>query len=502
MSEPIALRKSLVDYRIVSSICNKCGRVYFPPKSFCDVEGRDSKVISRDHFFDKGILYSGSVIYTPTNRYKYLDRYISCIAEFEKDGLRVPGRITDYMPERDTVVTEHIGREIIPRFRRNYADGNDGLVQYSSLSFSFEGDYYPYQKYIEVKPSKEKGNPGIVGYGTYLPKYRIKNEGGGVLGVQERSLPFADEDTTTFAVEAGKRALIHSALNSEYVMKCFVGTESPTYAVKPIMATVAQVLELGEKKGDGFYLGGVDTQFACKAASDLLIDAAALVNFPVFNGEYVMVIGSDNSQAAPGDPLDYTVGAGATAFVMGRRDVIATLDYYVSYTSDTPDFYRREGEKYPRHGGRFTGQPAYFKHVYSSIEKILEESNMTAGDIDYIACHSPNARFPQRVAYQAGFTREQIEPGMVVTKIGNLYSASCLAGLAAILDISEPGDKILIASYGSGAGSDAYIFTVTENIVEKRERLVPIVEQIENPHREYVDYAFYRKMKDNFFLIS
>jgi hydroxymethylglutaryl-CoA synthase len=498
MSEPIALRKSLIDYRIVSSQCNECGRVYFPPKSFCDVEGRASKIIPLDHFYEKGILYSGSVIYTPTNRYKYLDRYISCITEFEKDGLRVPGRITDYLPDSDTNITKLIGRKIIPRFRRNYADGNDGLVHYSSLNFSFENDYYPYQKFVEIKPEKEHGKPGIVGYGTYLPKYRIKNEGNGILGVQERTLPFSDEDTTTFAVEAGKRALIHSALNSGYIKKCYVGTESPTYAVKPIMATVAQVLELGEKKDDGFYLGGVDTQFACKAASDLLIDAAALVNFPVFNGEYVMVIGSDNSQAAPRDALDYTVGAGAVAFIIGKRDVIATLDHYVSYTSDTPDFYRREGEKYPRHGGRFTGQPAYYKHVNASIEKILEESKLKPKDINYITCHSPNGVFPQRVAFQAGFSKDQIAPGLVVTKIGNLYSGSCLAGLAAILDISEPDDKILIAAYGSGAGSDAYIFTVTEKILEKRERQIPITEQIENPYREYVDYVFYRRMKDSF----
>jgi hydroxymethylglutaryl-CoA synthase len=95
-----------------------------------------------------------------------------------------------------------------------------------------------------------------------------------------------------------------------------------------------------------------------------------------------------------------------------------------------------------------------------------------------------------------GFEREQVETGLVVTRIGNLYSGSSLAGLAAVLDTAEPGERILMASYGSGAGSDAYIFTVTEAILDKRERRVTVKEQIENPCREYIDYNTYRKMKE------
>jgi hydroxymethylglutaryl-CoA synthase len=338
--------------------------------------------------------------------------------------------------------------------------------------------------------------PGIVGYGVYLPKFRIKNDEGGVLGVMERTLPFPDEDTTTFSVEAGKRALIHAAIGGRRVGKCFVGSESPPYAVKPVMATVSQALKLGEEQEGGFFSGGVDSQFACKAATDLFIDAAALVSYPAFGGEYVMVIGADNSQAAPGDPLDYTVGAGAAAYLFGRGDVIATLDHYASYTSDTPDFYRREGEKYPRHGGRFTGEPAYFKHVLTAMNAVLKRSSMTPEDIDYLVTHSPNGAFPLRVASAVGFNRDKVLPGLVVTHIGNLYSGSSPAGLAAVLDIAEPGDKILLTSYGSGAGSDAYIFTVTNHINNKRCRGLPVKEQIYSPHRHYVDYSTYREWKE------
>jgi hydroxymethylglutaryl-CoA synthase len=497
LSEPISRRRSLVDYRVTASKCVSCGRAYFPPKSFCDNEGRDSKMIPVDHFYGKGKLLAGSIISVPTSQFKYLDNFITGVVQFDENDVNVPGRITDYVPCPDEDISKFIGSPLIPRFRRAYAEGCDGLVYYSSLNFTFLDDYYPYQDYVKLQPSKDIGKPGIVGYGAYIPKYRIMNKENGVLGVKERTLPFLDEDTTTFSVEAGKRALIHAGLDNKYIKKCFVGSESPPYAVKPIMSTVSQVLELGVKHEDGFFSGGVDTQFACKAATDLFIDAAALVSYPAFGGEHVMVIGSDNSQAAPGDALDYTVGAGAAAYIFGRRDVIATLAYYVSYTSDTPDFYRREGEKYPRHGGRFTGEPAYFKHVLTATKALLEKANLKVQDIDYAIAHSPNGVFPLRVLSQIGFTEEQISPGLVVEKIGNLYSGSCPTSLAAILDIAEPGDKILMSAYGSGAGSDSYLFIVTDNILEKRERTIPLMEQIENPNREYVDYTFYRRVKDS-----
>jgi hydroxymethylglutaryl-CoA synthase len=131
------------------------------------------------------------------------------------------------------------------------------------------------------------------------------------------------------------------------------------------------------------------------------------------------------------------------------------------------------------------------------LKAILDKSGLKPVDIEHLVCHSPNAVFPLRAAKEAGFSKEQLSVSLVVEKIGNLYSGSCPAGLAAVLDIAEPGEKILLCAYGSGAGSDAYVFTVTDEITSKRERTVPLREQIESPHREYVDYEFYRRMKED-----
>ena len=63
-----------------------------------------------------------------------------------------------------------------------------------------------------------------------------------------------------------------------------------------------------------------------------------------------------------------------------------------------------------------------------------------------------------------GFKPEQIKAGLLVTDIGNTYAGSSLIGLTAILDVAQPGDRILMVSFGSGAGSDAFSIRVTDRI--------------------------------------
>ena len=89
---------------------------------------------------------------------------------------------------------------------------------------------------------------------------------------------------------------------------------------------------------------------------------------------------------------------------------------------------------------------------------------------------------------------KQIEVGLLNPMIGNTYSASSPLGLAAVLDVAKPGDKILLASFGSGAGSDAFIIEAQESLPSKRRLGVPVRELIENATR--IDYAVYSKYRE------
>ncbi|MFA5075086.1 MAG: hydroxymethylglutaryl-CoA synthase [Candidatus Babeliales bacterium] len=345
-------------------------------------------------------------------------------------------------------------------------------------------------------------NAGIVGFGAYIPKYRISLEEIALnwnqdtnkikrsLLIEEKSVPSIDQDSVTMAVQATQNALLRANIEKNKIGAIYVGSESPPYAVKPSASIIGQALNIGNN-----YQAG-DIEFACKAGTAAMQICNSLIKSREM--EYAIAIGTDTAQAKPGDILEYSAGAASAAFILGNNtnEIIATIDKTLSFTSDTPDFWRRELEKFPQHAGRFTGEEAYFKHIINATEEILSQTNLKQTDFDYVIFHQPNGNFPIQVAKKLGFKNEQILPGLLVTKIGNSYSASSLLSLTAILDIAKENQKILLTSYGSGSGSDAFIFTVTKNI-EKKQNLIPkTIDYINN--KKYINYSVYKKYIENY----
>lgn len=339
---------------------------------------------------------------------------------------------------------------------------------------------------------------GIVGYGAYIPRYRIRVEDvarvwghdaesiKSGLGILEKSVPSLDEDTATLAVEAARNALKRAKdIKPSEIGAVYVGSESHPYAVKPTAATVAEALGIVPNTT------AADLEFACKAATAGIQACMGLVKGGYI--KYGMSVGADTAQSAPGDALEYTASAGAAAYIIGGENLVAEIEDTFSYTQDVPDFWRREGAPYPRHGGRFTGEPAYFEHVIKASKGLMEKLGTNVSDYRYAVFHMPNGKFPLRAAKILGFTTEQVQPSLVVEKIGNTYSGSSLLGLAAVLDIAKAGERILLTSYGSGAGSDSFSIRVTD-LIEERRNLAPSVRYyIER--KEYIDYALYARSK-------
>jgi hydroxymethylglutaryl-CoA synthase len=321
---------------------------------------------------------------------------------------------------------------------------------------------------------------GIVGYGVYIPRYRIKveeiakvwgnnaeNVTKGLL-ISEKAVAGLDEDTSTISVESARSAVMMAGIDPERLGAIYVGSESHPYTVKPTATIVAEAVEATPE------LTAADYEFACKAGTAGIQTCMGLVSSDMI--EFGMAIGADTAQGAPGDVLEYTAASGAVAYIIGKEGLVARIEGTYSYTTDTPDFWRKEGQAYPRHGGRFTGAPAYFKHVYNASKGLMEQLGMAPDDFEYAVFHQPNGKFPRNVAKMLGFSNDQIKDGILVDRIGNVYSGSSVLGLANILDIAKPGDRILMTSFGSGAGSDSFSITVEDGI-------------------KYVDYSNYVKMR-------
>ncbi len=339
---------------------------------------------------------------------------------------------------------------------------------------------------------------GIIGYGAYIPRSRIRVEeiakiwGADApsykrgLGLEEKSVPGPDQDTITMSVEAARKAVKRAGIDAREIGAVYVGSESHPYAVKPSGTILAEAI------GATPEVHSASFEFACKAGSEAMF--VCLCQVESGRIKYGLAVGADTSQGAPGDALEYSASAGAAAFLFGREDVAAEVVETYSYTTDTPDFWRREYQHYPRHAGRFTGEPAYFKHVLGAANGIMAKAGMKAGDFTYAVFHQPNGKFPLNAGRRLGFTREQIEVGRLVPKLGNTYSGSSPLGLTAILDVARAGDRILMVSYGSGAGSDGFIFNVTGRIDEIRERAAT-TRQMLDTNRVYLDYGTYVKYR-------
>jgi hydroxymethylglutaryl-CoA synthase len=84
-------------------------------------------------------------------------------------------------------------------------------------------------------------------------------------------------------------------------------------------------------------------------------------------------------------------------------------------------------------------------------------------------------------------------PSLLVTEIGNTYSGSSPLGLVSVLDQAKPKDRILMLSYGSGSGSDAFDITVTNKITKARKKGVPIRRYVDK--KEYLTYGVYAKFR-------
>ena len=346
---------------------------------------------------------------------------------------------------------------------------------------------------------------GIVSLGHYVPYLRLDMsvlaQQWGVPAQLERmyrlngrnrvAVNASDEDTVTLAVMAGERALKAAPADAGRVASLLVGSESHPYAVKPSAVIVAEALGLGR---DVF---AADLEFACKGGTAALLLSAALSRAGF--AETALAIGADCPQSAPGSLLEASVGAGACALLVGpERHAIAVIEAVASASSDATDFWRRDGQAYPSVVGKFSVDEGYMAHSEHVGRALFEATGTEAADFAACVFHQPYAALPAALAKSLGFSAKQVKHGLIAARIGNSYSASCLLALTAVLEQAEAGQRIMLVSFGSGAGSDGFVLRVTPAIeswrARKREAGQDLLElELGQEHVDWLTYGQYAR---------
>ena len=338
--------------------------------------------------------------------------------------------------------------------------------------------------FLEDQEVQDMSNKvGIVGYGAYIPCERIQTEyivraregkrkdldqfldkvKNGLL-LKNKSIADFSEDAITMATEAAENALKMSGIDPKKIGSVVAGSESKPYAVGSTARHVASFIGVGN---EAFVS---DIEGACNAGMQSVDFVRAQVNSGEI--EYGLAIGSDIAQAPEGDPLEYAAGAGAAAYVLGKTDLIASIEDMAPYSSLTMDFWRREEASVPKHLGKTTVE-AYVTHITGAIKTLLiRHPKLRISDFNDITFHQPSGYMPLKTCKsllnpspdlsddldlleRIKLTQEDIEtkikPWLRVLDTGNTYAASTPISLASILDKAKPGDNILAVSYGSGA---------------------------------------------------
>ena len=335
---------------------------------------------------------------------------------------------------------------------------------------------------------------GIVGYGAYVPRYRLPGseisrvwtEGNMASPVKEKAVPGLDEDTATMSIEAARNALARAQIAPNLLRAVWIGSESHPYAVKPTGTIVAEAIGATPR------VLAADWQFACKAGTEAMQAAIGFVGSGM--ADYALSIGMDTAQGRPGDALEYTAGAGGAAYILGPAEqAVAKIQRTLSYVSDTTDFWRRPSTHYPSHAERFSGDPGYFGHIMPAAAAMMEQMGSTPADYDHVIFHQPNRKFPTRALLDLGFQTPQWAIGLLVGEIGNTYAGSAMIGLSAVLDVAKPGQRILMVSYGSGAGADAFDLVATPRLAEVQKAAPTTRDYISR--RVLIDYSQYVRMR-------
>jgi 3-hydroxy-3-methylglutaryl CoA synthase len=304
---------------------------------------------------------------------------------------------------------------------------------------------------------------GITSFGAYIPYYRLAHKQiaaawGGRAGDGERAVANVDEDSITMAVEA-VRDLLGNREGREIDGLVFASTTSP-FGEKQASALIATVADLRHDVRTADYTGSLRASTtAIRAATDSVEAGSAST---------VIITAADTRLAPPRSANERSFGDAASAIEVGRDGVIARLIGSHSTVDEITDVWRRNDDQFVSGWEeRFSVTQGYQRVVRQAVGELFERSATGPPEISKAILYAPDPGSLAAAARSLGLKPEQI-PDHLFNTVGNTGTAMPLLVLSSVLEEAQPGDKLLVVGYGSGA--DALLFEVTEEIEQARAR--------------------------------
>ncbi len=299
---------------------------------------------------------------------------------------------------------------------------------------------------------------GIVSYGAYIPIYRMSRDmpwltWGGIPVGGERSVANFDEDSITMSVEAGNNCL--QGFDRGEVDALFLASTTTPYKEKQCAGIVSEALDLKRNIRTADFTNSLrSATIAIRAAMDAIAAGSA---------KKVLVVAADCRMGQPSTEYEQAFGDGAAAILLGKTDLIASIDASHTHYDDIMDLWRLDNDQFVRFWeDRFIVEHGYLNNTTEAVKALMKEQGLKAADITKAVLYTFDARRHQQLARNLGLDYKTQVQESFFSNMGNTGSAYALMMLAGALEQAKEGDKLLLANYGDGA--DAFILNITKGI--------------------------------------
>jgi len=309
---------------------------------------------------------------------------------------------------------------------------------------------------------------GITSFGGYIPRYRLNRML--IFGMMgwlnpviitnargEKAVANFDEDSITMAVAAGMDCL--KGFDRQEVDAVYFASTTAPYKERQNANIVAGALGAREE------IRSADFSSSLKSGTTALLSALEFVGYN--GGGQAVVCAADCRLGKMASTQEMVFGDGGAAVMVGDEDVAAEFKGAYSLSVDFVDHLRGANTKYDRMWEeRWIRDVGYGQFIPQAVEGLCAKYDLKPADFDRIIYPSYYGGARKKINARLEVEQDKVQDNMAET-VGDTGAAHPLLMLAAALEEAQPGQKILLVSYGSGC--DALWFEVTDNIKKVRE---------------------------------